>query len=66
LGGGGLAVVFVRAISQERKLRRRNSKGSANKGYGAKEEETPEKPYPREKFRKQGNGEMRRKSANAI
>jgi len=30
----------------------KKSRGLANKGYGVKGEETPEKPYPREKFRK--------------
>jgi len=43
----------------------KKSKGSANEGQDEKEEETPEKPYPRERLRKGGNEEMRRKSANA-
>jgi len=43
----------------------KKNKGLANEGYGGKEEETPEKPYPCEKFRKEGNEEMRRKNANA-
>ena len=43
----------------------KKNKGLANEGYDAKEEETPEKPYPREKFKEGGNEEVRRKSANA-
>jgi len=43
----------------------KKNKGLANEGYDAKEEETPEKPYLREKSRERGNKEMRRKSANA-
>jgi len=42
----------------------KKSKGSANEGQDEKREETPEKPYPREKFRKGGNEEMRRKNVS--
>jgi len=42
----------------------KKNEGLANEVYGEKEEEPPEKPYPREKFRKGENEEMRRKSVN--
>ena len=58
-------MVLVRAIAQQRKLRRRNSKGSENKGYGAKGEETPEKPYPREKLRNRGTKKSEKGRINA-
>jgi len=40
-----------------KKAEMKKSKGLTNEGYGVEGEETPEKPYPREKFRKQRNEE---------
>jgi len=47
------------------KLKNEEEQRFSKRGLWRKRGETPEKPYPREKFREGGNEEMRRKSANA-